>query len=149
MPSIAWLTARAEIATILTGVAISSPVAATIKRVYETPHKHVTDLPCVVVVGTAKPLIIRSSGLREREYVARLRLVIDDADLEQTADMIDAFEEAIIDAFDANLTLNGKVSNLNGPAWEEPETFDVGGQTRWGADALVSFRMFDDPGFAG
>jgi len=147
--SINWLAARAEIAAILSGVSITAPVAASILRVFETPPKQASDLPCVIIVGVSKLAPVRSSGLREREYVARLRLIVQDADINRTADMLDAFEEAIIDAFDKNLTLNGKVSNLGGPSWNEPDTLDAGGQSQWGADAFVTFRMFDDPGFAG
>lgn len=148
MPSINWLTARAEIATILTGVAITSPIAASIVRVYQHPKTNVTDFPSVMIVGVAKGEPERSSGLREREYTARIRLMVEDADLERQDELIDAFEEAIIDAFDANLTLNGKVSNLNGPQWLEPGPIEAGGLNRAGADGLMRFRMFDAPGFA-
>lgn len=149
MPSINWLTARAEIATILSTVAITSPVASTIARVYETQPKQASDFPCVIIMGTAKGPPERSSGLRQRDYTARLRLLVQDADINRAADIIDAFQEAIVDAFDQNLTLNTKVSNLNGPEWEEPATLDAGGQNQQGADGFVTFRMLDNPGFAG
>lgn len=149
MPSISWRAARAEIAALLVNVAITDPDSQTIKRVYLTPHKTATDIPAVIIVGVAKGEPIRSSGLREREYTARLRLVVRDADIQRAADLIDAFQEAITDVFDQNLTLNGKVSNLNGPQWLEAGTVDIGGQEHTGCDALVRFRMFDDPGFAG
>lgn len=149
MPSINWLTARAEIAAILNGVAITSPIASSIQRVFETPPKYVSDFPCVMIVGTAKADPERSSGLREREYTARIRLLVRDADINRAADIIDAFQEAILDAFDQNLTLNSKVSNLNGPQWLEAGTLDAGGEDQWGSDAFVRFRMFDSPGFAG
>lgn len=149
MPSTNWLTARAEIAAILNGVSITAPVSQSILRVYETPPKAAPDFPCIIIVGTSKADPVRSSSLREREYTARIRLLVRDADVNRAADIIDAFEEAIIDAFDQNLTLNGKVANLNGPQWLEPGTLDAGGQDQWGADAFVRFRMFDDPGFAG
>lgn len=149
MPTTNWLTARAEIASVLTGVAITSPISATILRVFETPPKQVSDFPCVIIVGASKADPIRSSGLRQRDYTARLRLIVNDADINRAADIIDAFEEAIIDAFDANLTLNGKVSNLNGPRWNEPGVVDAGGQDQWGADAFVVFSMDDSPTFAG
>lgn len=149
MPSINWLTARAEIANILTGVAITAPLAQSIKRVYETPPKQASDEPYIIIIGTAKADPVRSSGLREREYTARLRLVVKDADINRAADIIDAFQEAIIDAFDQNLSLNGKVSNLNGPQWLEAGVVDAGGQDQWGCDCFVRFRMFDDVAFQG
>lgn len=149
MPSINWRTARAEIVTILTGVAITDPIAASILRVYAHPKTNVTDFPCVMIVGVSKGEPERSSGLRSREYTARLRLMIEDADLERQDDLIDSFEEAIIDAFDQNLTLNAKVSNLNGPLWLEPGPIDAGGQNRAGVDGLVRFTMDDSIVFAG
>ena len=149
MPSINWLTARAEIASILTGVAITSPISETIHRVFETPQTMISDLPCVMIVGVAKSEPQRSSGLRQREYTARLRLIVQDADIQRAADIIDALQEAITDRFDINLTLNGKVSNLNGPQWLEAGPVDGGGQDRQGVDGFVRFSMDDDIVFAG
>lgn len=149
MPSTNWLTARAEIATLLVTANITAPVASTIARVYETQPKQATDFPCVIIMGAAKRAPQRSSGLRQREYIAHIRLLVQDADVNRAADIIDAFQEAIIDVFDQNLTLNGKVSNLNGPEWEEPTTLDAGGQTQPGSDGFVTFYMDDIPGFAG
>lgn len=148
MPSINWLIARAEIATILTGVAITTPLAQSIARVYETPPKIAPDFPCIIIVGTAKGEPERSADIRTREYTSRIRLLVKDADVNRAADIIDAFEEAIVDRFDINLTMNGKVSNLHGPSWLEPGTLDSGGQDQWGADAFVRFVMVDNPGFA-
>lgn len=149
MPSINWLLARTEIASILNGVAITSPIATSIKRVYEHPKINVTDFPCVMIIGVAKSEPQRSSGLRSREYTARLRLMVEDSDIDRADDLIDAFEEAITDAFDQNLTLNAKVSNLNGPQWLEPGPIDAGGQARQGVDGFVRFTMDDDVVFAG
>lgn len=149
MPSINWLTARAEIASILNGVAITVPIASSIKRVYETPPKQASDEPYLIIIGTTKAEPQRSSGLRSREYTARIRLVVKDADINRAADIIDAFQEAIVDAFDQNLTLNGKVSNLNGPQWLEAGVVDAGGQDQWGCDCFVRFTMDDSPTFAG
>lgn len=148
MPSLSWLTARAEIAATLTGIAITSPLVQTIQRVYETPPKQVSDFPCLIIMGTAKDPPERSSGLRQRDYTARIRLIVEDADLDRAADIIDAFEEAMIVAFDGNLTLNGAVSNLIGPSFLEPGFVDVGGQEHRGVDAFVRFRMLDAPGFS-
>lgn len=143
-----WLTARAEIAAILTGVAITSPINETIHRVYETPPKQASDYPCVIIIGTAKAAPERAMALRDREYTARLRLVVQDADINRAADIIDALQEAIIDAFDQNVTLNGNVSNLIGPSWLEPGMIDAGGQDQFGADAFVRFFMTDAVTFA-
>jgi len=148
MPSINWLTARAEIATILTGVAITSPISASIQRVFQTPPKQLSDFPCVVIVGVQKGEPQRTAAIREREYTARLRLIVRDADLDRAADILDAFQEAIIDRFDINVTLNGKVSLVHGPLWQEAGTFEAGGQEHPAADGLVRFLMTDDPVFA-
>ena len=151
MATLSWLTARAEIATIITGVAITAPVSATILKVFETQPAEVPgDMPCVIILGAEKSLD-RSSALRRREYIAHLRLVVEDADLGRAADILDAFQEAINDRFDANVTLNGKVTGLVGPDWELPDAAtqsDVGGQSRQAVDGKVTFFMYDDPAFA-
>ncbi len=147
MPAVSWRTARAEIATILTGVAITDPITTSILRVFQTEPKQVSDFPCVVVLGTEKSPA-RSSGLRQREMTAHLRLAVQDADQNRAADIIDALQDAITDAFDANLTLNGKASNVNGPYWELPGVVAVGGQEQFGADCTVRITLYDDPVFA-
>lgn len=148
MPTTNWLTARAEIASILNGVAVAAPIATSLVRVFETPPKQVSDFPCVIIIGTAKAEPERAMAIRDRNYTARLRLIVQDADINRAADIIDALQEAIIDAFDANLTLNGKVSNLTGPQWLEAGVVDAGGQDQWGCDAFVRFLMTDSPTFA-
>lgn len=149
MAAVSWLLARDEIVSILTGLAITDPAAATLAKVYENHRNQITDFPCVIIMGAAKPDPVRSSALRDRSIEVRLRLVMRDADLHRTEAMLDAFQEAITTAFDGNLALNGRVSNLNGPAWQEADTLDVGGQSRSVSDAIVTFQIVDDPGFAG
>jgi hypothetical protein len=149
MTALSWLLARDEIVSVLTGTAITDPVAKTLARVYENHRQSITDFPCVVIMGASKPEPMRSSGLRDREVIVRLRLAVEDADVHRSESIIDAFQEAINTKFDEALTLNGKVSNLNGPAWEEADALDVGGQTRSGSDGLVRFQMLDDPTFDG
>lgn len=148
MPALSWASARAEIAAILNGLAIGTPVAQALLRVYETPPKLAADFPCVVIMGIAKGEPQRAALIREREYTCRLRLLVQDADINRAADIIDAFQEAILVAFDGNLTLNGKVSNLHGPQWQEAETLDVGGQTQQASDGFVRFVMVDNVTFA-
>lgn len=148
MPALSWLVARAAIAEMLRPVAIIFPTGITIERVFETPPKQVSDFPCIIIMGVAKAPPVRSSGLRERDYTARLRVAVDDADIHRSADILDSFTEAIIDAFDANLTVDGTVSNLIGPEWEEAQLLDAGGQNVRAVDGFVQFRMFDSPGFS-
>lgn len=146
MPSVSWLTARAEIASILTNLAITAPIAATIQSVFETPPAKVADDYCIVIMGTAKA-VERSNGLRIRTYAAKIRLMVFDADLPRSADIIDGFTEAITSAFDDNLTLNGKVNNLQGPTWNEPGVVMVGAIEYSGCDGVVTFYLNDAPGF--
>jgi len=147
MPTTSWRTARAEIATILTGLPITDPIAATILRVFQTPPAKASDFPCVIILGAVKG-VDRSSSLRRRQYTAHLRLVVVDADLDRAADLLDAFQDAIIDAFDANVTLNQKVTNVVGPNWELPAASDVGGQRQQAVDGTVELTIYDDPAFA-
>lgn len=149
MAALSWRTARARIAVLLKGVAITSPATASILRVFETPPAQVSDFPCIIILGAEKA--IDRSTTRRREYVAHLRLVVRDADLNRAADLLDAFQEAIDDTFDANLTIGQRITNLVGPEWglpDAPTGGDVGGQIQQAADARLTITFYDDPAFA-
>lgn len=145
-----WSTARTAIASIIEAVSITTPIAESIKKVFQTQPANIADFPCVIIMGAAKR-VTRPPSLRSKYYDVRVRLVIRGADLARSADVIDAFEEAIIDAFDNAVKFNLAGENyllMEGPNWEEPGMFDIGGQAHSGADAILSIKLQDAKAFA-
>jgi hypothetical protein len=138
-----WADARNELASILETVAITEPIAASIARVHQTRPKTLAgDLPCIVITSIEKSEE-RACAIRDRLYNVRLRLLVNDADLYQAHAIIDAFQEAISAAFDANVALNGFASSIQGPTWEEPAHLEEGGMGFNGADGSLLVRLVD------
>jgi hypothetical protein len=121
-----WPTARTAIAGILGGVSIDVPDSFTIARVYPTQHANVVDFPCFQIMDAPRRAVRRPGGGREKSYDVRLRFMVKDADLDHADAIIDAFEEATIDAFDSAVTLGlgGGYHVVEGPNWEEKQVFE-------------------------
>lgn len=121
-----WPTARTQIEGILAGVSIGDPVSLTIERVYSTQHANVVEFPCFQIRDAPRRVVRRPGSGREKTYDVRLRFMVKDADLEQADAIIDAFEEASITAFDTAVTLDlgGGYFVIEGPNWEEKQTFE-------------------------
>lgn len=116
-----WFLARNAIATILNAVTITDPITASIKAVYQYRQDTETDFPCVVLPDPPGKRIVRGpSGFREKLYIVEIQLLAKDADTDREANILDAFEEAIIDAFDNAVTLGlfSGFSIVEGPNWE-------------------------------
>lgn len=115
-----WNTARAQLVTLLGSVAITSPVTASIKRVYPYRPGNQADFPCIVLRNPpGKALIGRGGATRKMRYDVPIEVYVRDADLERAGEILDAFEEAIVDVLDVNVTLdlgNGVVVQ-SGPDW--------------------------------
>jgi len=116
-----WSAARDAIAAILDSVAITVPVATSIKRVYTYRTGAETEFPCVVISSPPAKRVERGpGGYRAKTYDVDLHLMVRDAEIARAADILDAFEEAIIDAFDNAVALNFAASGymlLSGPDW--------------------------------
>lgn len=144
--------ARSAIATIIDAVTITSPVAASIVKVYERRPDAGTGLsefPCVLITGATID-VDRSSGLRERTYTVGLRLVVRPIAGAPMQDLLDAFKEGIISAFDAKQALGGGVEGcmvVSGPNWTNKEPF-VDGGAQWEEGDLV-IRIEDAPTLGG
>lgn len=101
-----WAGAKAAIVDVLDGLAITSPVNLTIKRVYDVPPGTVQDWPAFIidlpeVDNTVMP------GMRWRNYRVPLLMIASDQDMTQAAGIVDAFREVLIPAFDAAVSLSG------------------------------------------
>lgn len=138
----AWVDARARIKVVLEGVSISitnvddgETFAQSLARVYEfTQDEPLQDFPCCVM---------RGATLRGESYPDTLRslyeetvdLVVVDEELGRAIELLEAYREAILTAFTADMTLNGNAAVIGLPAFEAPQAMDVGVQ---GARAVGS-----------
>jgi len=144
----AWADAKARIVAVLETLAITEPEAQTIKRVYPNPPGSVTGVPCIVVYPPALE-VSRANSVRAKRYTVRLRLLLTDADLSQAAALVDAYREAIIDLFDAELTLSTTATAIEGPTVEEASSFTYGAKAYTGFDALLTVHIEEGKAFSG
>lgn len=116
-----WDTARAQLVTILGAVSITTPIAASIKRVYPYRPANQADFPCVVLRNPpGKTLIGRGGATRKVRYDVPIEVYVRDADLQRAGAILDAFEDAITDAFDSAVTLDlgAGMHVQSGPDWQ-------------------------------
>jgi len=138
----AWADAKARIVEILEGVSITDPESE-IKRVYPDPPGTIADLPCFIVYPPALTVVRQSSSLRKKTYTIRLRLLVTDADLATASALVDAYREAVVDAFDADLTLNFTASIIDGPNMEEAASFTYGQRQLTGMDCILGITLME------
>lgn len=135
-----YLTARTQIASILSAVSITTPVSAVMDHVYETPVDGgaVNRFPCVEITGYTLRYVRGPGGKRERTYGVGLRLTVKPIPPTGMHDVLAAFKEAISLAFDGAvlLTLQGGYQVLEGPNWTLAEPV-VDGGTAWDEGEIV------------
>lgn len=148
-----WNAARDALATKLAAVTITSPISASIKKVYKYRPDGETDFPCVVLASPPAKRVERGpSGLRDKYYDVTMQLLVRDADVDRAAEILDAFEEAIIDAIDDAVTL-GLFSGYHvtrGPDWDAAGYVALSDSTlATAATGVLSLRMKDAKNFIG
>lgn len=101
-----WNAARDALATLLAGITITDPIFTGIKHVYKYRDHGETDFPCVVMPNPPGKKIERGpSGYRSRTLDVLFQVLARDADGNREAEILDAFEEAIVAAIDGAVTL--------------------------------------------
>jgi len=136
-----WRVARSRIAAILEAVYITDPMILAIKRVYVNPPATVEDAPCFILLPPALKVERGAGGFRIKTYTLRMRCLVSDEAVDRAADLIDAFREAVVDAFDGDVTLNHTASMIVGPNIEEPRGWDYAGRAFVGMDCLLSVHI--------
>lgn len=142
-----WLEARAQIAAVLGGVSITSPIEQTIARVYESPPGTFQDLPCFVIHPPAVEVSRSAGGLRRKTYTVRLRLLVTDADKDQASAIVDAYREAALDAFDSALALKGTADAVQGPRADEATSFEYTSGRYPGVDLFLTVQFTETRSF--
>jgi hypothetical protein len=148
-----WNAARDAIATVLAGVSISAPVTAQIKKVHKYRDVAETDFPCVVMPNPPGKVVSRGpSGYRNKLYNVLIQVLVRDADKDREAELLDAFEEAIIDAFDNAVTLGlfSGYSVVEGPNWDAAGIVQISDSVAAaGANGTLVIKMLDGKNFIG
>ncbi|MDR7534659.1 MAG: hypothetical protein QN162_15165 [Armatimonadota bacterium] len=123
-----WPEARAEIVRLLSGLSIAEPVPLSLRRVHEYPPESLQELPCAVMEIAGRQRL-RSPSRRETVYTARWWIVARDERSAPAGAVLDAFSEAVLDAFDGAVALGGKATRVEGPVVEPGSALIWGGQT--------------------
>lgn len=128
------------------GLAITDPVAASIKKAwnYMIPQGGIApDTPCWMNTWRMERME-RGSAVRRQFYTINMQLLVRDADQERAADIATAFHVALVTALDGNLTLGGtvKVHTLRGG---DPTLFtmDRAGLSFIGLDEYLDVELWD------
>ena len=144
-----WEDAEARIVEVLETLEITEPDAQKIVRVYPEMPGTIGDLPCVILTGPEVIAVNRINSIRSVVYALPLQLLLRDADKARAQALVKAYRKAIIDLFDANLTLQGRATAVEGPTDCKPATFDYGGQKYVGMDALLTVHIEEGKAFSG
>ena len=139
----AYADCRSHIETVLEGVAITSPLALSIAKVYDDPPMSLEDVPCFILFGSSGRTNwslggVSTAGMEEHEE--RCGLIVHDEDFGRGAELVRAFRLATLTAFqnDQGLGGHGIVSAFR---WEAPEPFTYAGRHYVGQDFFVAFTV--------
>jgi hypothetical protein len=143
-----WPQARSRLVTDFTGLAISSPSAQSIVRVYATPPANVEDLPCVVLYPPAVQVTRGPSSRRQKLYTVRCRFLMSEERIDVAAEIVDGFREAAIDVLDIDVTLEGAVSHIASQRCEEAASFAYGDRQYVGFDCLLDLQLVEQKDYA-
>lgn len=146
----AWADVRQRIVDDLAGVAIASPVAATIKRAYEFPPRHLEDVPCFVIYPPSVEIERGPNNRRLKTYQSRIRLFVADEEVATAIEHLEAWREATIDMLDGEVALGniGDVVNIVGPSVQEPGTTVYADTPYVTQDFLLTVRVRESRTFS-
>lgn len=130
------------------GVAHADTSNRGIRRVYLNPPPTIQDWPCAIIYPPSLPEIRRGSGLREKDYRCKLRLIMTDEDADVASELVDTFREIVVDAFDVDVTLGGRVTQAYIESIEEMDTFNYGNKPFIGMESFLRMEMKESFAFA-
>lgn len=93
-------------------LSITSPLAQSIERVYKYVPSRLAmpEVPCFIHTYSLAEVQHLPNAQRKQMYVIRTQFLSGDADQDKASDIASAFLEKWVDAFSADLTLNGACS---------------------------------------
>lgn len=92
------------------GLSIDDPIEQTVKAVYKyfpSRNNAAPARPFWMNTWTLRAQRRQSNGWDQVDYTVRSQLCVDDASLDRAADIATAFGDALMDALDRDITLNG------------------------------------------
>lgn len=94
-----------RVVTIESGLTITSPITATVARVYRLPPKGNVALEPICFMNSADLTRYTVGMTRERLYSLRMQLFVQDADWDRAGDIALAFQDKLGAALDNDVTL--------------------------------------------
>jgi hypothetical protein len=146
-----YLTARAKIAEIIGGVAITTPVSVSLAgKVSETLPTSVDSgvYPSLTITGYMSRYLRGPSSKRERIYNVTLRLMVKSVPPATPQEVLEALKEAIGTAFDGSVTLDlgAGYHVVEGPNWILREPVEDAGTMQDEGEIIV--KITDVAAFA-
>lgn len=143
--------AIARIVEILEDVGISDPVSLQMKRVYDFPPSranNLTSTPCAMIEWSLQNED-RLVDFRRQFYNVHIQVFVNEASNNRAAQIASAFMPAIVDAFDADITLDGNVTETtltgNTPTLA---SLEWNSRTYVGLDFNLTLLMAEAKGFS-
>jgi hypothetical protein len=132
---------RADIKTALEAVAITAPIAQSIKKVYADPPGKLQDVPCFMMMGSSgQAMWMAGEGSTEEEHTEQVVLVVRDADIDRAWELVRAYRVAMVAAFQSHQGLGGH-GVISEFTWERPGAFEWGGIDQFGQKFLIRFQV--------
>ena len=136
---------HADLVTRLATLAITEPVASSIKRVYKyvpALSKAITDYPCIFLTYELTQVLFRPAFL-EQEYTVHIQLFAGRAEAGQdvSADIASAFLDALVQKLSQSQRLGGTVSVIRGLRGASPDTL---AGLSWAGAGFVGLDLFLD-----
>src|SRR3989304_9589269 len=105
----AYSDARSQIGAVLATISISSPIVASIQKVYSDPPETIQDWPCFVMYGAEGEYDYTAGGaaIGEEPGTELVQLFIKDDDADQAAAIVRAFQVETRNAFKTEDGLGG------------------------------------------
>lgn len=142
-------TAQLSLAQWLVTASITSPITTGINAYQLTQPDSIADWPTIILWGHSVR-VTRATGMRKKVYTQRLRLLVKDANVDRTTDILEMLGDAMVSVMDQHITLGlgDGYRVVEGPNWEEPTQVVAGGVECGGMDGIIIVELSDPVDFA-
>lgn len=146
----AWAEAKAALGVKLATVAVTSPAAQSIEKVFTEPPTSIEEglLPCIVL-GDSSFEDEWSSGLALESYEVECFLFLRNEDVQQALLYAESYRQAVKDKLRASVKLGRSEVTLQGGAFGRMQSYAYAGKPFDGFTFTVRLTINDEsPGFA-
>lgn len=132
--------ARARLATVLATVSITTPITASIQRVYTEAPMTITDDPCFVLYGSDGEMMWMAGGTAAEDiHTETFRLFVSDADWDQAHAIANAFWKATRAALKPEGGL-GNFATVARLIWRRPAGYQHEGEWWVAQEYAITFH---------